>query len=144
MDDLAAFLAARYDEAEARERRMLEMLAKAGPDACIAVCFDDGTSSNAVDYNPWDVITDYDPKRRLADIKLKRAILAEHATETSRVQVRALPEDIAEGKPLWWYEDERQCVICGWFDGEHGGCETVRQLGTEFDEHPGYQEGWKP
>lgn len=130
-NDLTAFLGARYDEAEARERGMLEMLAKAGPDATLAICFDDGTSSNAADYNPWDFIADYNPAHRLADIKGKRAILALHPRVKS-------------------HDGDYGCETCDWdshcemVGGNERWCLTVRQLGTEFEDHPDYQEAWKP
>lgn len=68
------------------------------------------------------------PERRLADIKLKRAILAAHPHTADT---------------LW------ACWICG-FDAEEGRkdrkhwCATVRQLGTEFASHPAYKAEWVP
>jgi hypothetical protein len=133
-DDFGRFLADRYDEAEARERKMLEMLAKADPDRGprLAICFDDGTSGDAFDWNPWDVITDYDPAHRLADIKLKRAILALHHPDGDK------------------WPDCKECSCRGALAATDCGgtvpwpCATARQLGTEFSDHPGYRPEWAP
>ena len=151
--DLAAFLANRYDEAEALATAASHgTQGKWGPrlddalgghlldDAGEVVVYDESAPSGY----QFDHIAANDPAHRLADIKLKRAILALHAVDTRREQRHALPGDIADGKPLWWYEDEYDCAVCGWFATKHGGCETVRQLGTEFAEHAAYRSEWAP
>lgn len=130
-DGLPEFLRDRYREAEARERRMLEMLAKANPNCGprLAICFDDGTSGDAFDWNPWDVIDDYDPAHRLADIALKRAILAAY------VEAKAAVPPVDD-----WYE-----VADGIKIGNAEALEqAVRQFGTEFAGHPAYQSEWAP
>lgn len=139
VDDLAQFLTERYDEAEARERKMLEMLASAGPGATIAICFDDGTSSNAVDWNPWDVIEEYDPNQRLADIKLKRAILADYhaAGETMNRQIAERLPGPTSGD-VYLVADP---VVLGEVSALSA---TVRQLGTEYADHPAYRQEWAP
>lgn len=124
-DELAAFISARLDETEARERRMLEMLAKAAPDACIAVCFDDGTSSNAVDWNPWDVVADYDPARALREVAAKRAIVAMYQHE--------------QVAPLHKPEPEVQDLIEQRVDVLE---DVLIQLAAAWADHPDYQTAW--
>lgn len=154
MDELAAFLAACYDEAEALAKAVLEdpdYEAEWHEQSSGVLYVGPGGKAHPLDgLHPLGdsrltrFIADRDPARALADIALKRAILAMHATETRREQCRALEEDIVNGKPLWWYEDVHGCVLCGWFDSAAGGCATVRLLGTEFAGRPGYREEWKP
>ena len=131
MDELIAFIKARLDEDEAREREMLEMLATAGQDRGprLAVCFDDGTSGDAFDWNPWDVITDYDPARVLREVAAKRAILGRH-------------------KPLYgmygpccaWCSDDVDA-----FGLSHSWpCEDVRDIIAVWSDHPDYRQDWGP
>jgi len=129
MEDLTAFVTARLDEAEVVAKESADLARQVG-----------WVTDDEID--GWNFGAH--PMRDLRDIAAKRAILALHATETRREQRHALAEDIAAGKPLWWYEDEYSCVICGWFDGEAGGCETKRQFGTEFSGHPDYRQEWAP
>lgn len=137
-DEFAAWLGACYDEAERDARQALD--AKPVSEPRYPAGGDLMTSAVALGL----FHARNNPAHRLADIALKRAILALHAVETQREQRRALAEDIAAGKPLWWYEDVHVCVICGWFDSATGGCDTVRQLGTEFSGRPGYRQEWRP
>jgi hypothetical protein len=152
VDDFAAFMAARYDEAEA-------LAQQAGGDEWA----DNGDVVSAAlakgDYGPrgywvaaasfaceseWEplheghaeFIAANDPAHRLADIKLKRAILAEHAhCAAASWPDRTVPRGFG-------------CSICHWHPDygqlDDGWCATVRQLGTEFASHPGYKESWKP
>jgi hypothetical protein len=156
VDDLTAFLNARYGEAEALAR-------EAGGGEWRTACICDGeclglrSGCEVVEGDDIQIYAEggHDafqaryiaasaPAHRLRDIALKRAILALHAAETRREQRRALADDIAAGKPLWWYEVVHSCVICGWFDSETGGCATVRQLGAEYGTHPQYRQVWAP
>jgi hypothetical protein len=136
MDDLTAFVTARLDEAEAFERAMLEMLAKAGPGACIAVCFDDGTSSNAVDWNPWDVIGDYDPARALREVAAKRSILAEHGHYRADYNVTARTDlDAPFGCSTCHIGNDGDMYDGGW-------CTTLRALAAIWSDHPDYRAEW--
>jgi hypothetical protein len=121
-EDFARFLADRYDEAETDERALAEW----APGRELFV----GTEN----YGEATPFRDYDPAHRLADIKLKRAILAEHVPEANDGG-GAVCDRCAD-----WTEETRQDVDrrMSW------PCTTLRQLGTEFAEHPAYKEGWKP
>lgn len=125
--NLADFLAARYDEAEklAREAEAFDGAVShryyPGPDGDLLGSITLGMFHHA-----------NRPKLRLADIKLKRAILAEHE--------RVKSADHGYG-----------CKTCDWDShcegvmvGTDQWCATVRQLGTEFDQHEAYQAGWAP
>jgi hypothetical protein len=142
-EGLIAFLAARYDEAEAMARAAgggdgLEGLTWRQHDADDApgrivdghghvIVYDEGSPG----YAEAAHIVSVDPKHRLADIALKRAILAEH----KHVETGGLAPAFG-------------CRICHadrdyGINGE-GWCATVRQLGAEFADHPDYDESWKP
>jgi hypothetical protein len=148
MEDLADFLAARYDEAEALVRAAMDdtrhcsscdpasgewavdpthppLLLDKGSDA--TVTYDESAPKGLFGY-----LVSVDPAHRLADIALKRAILAEHA-----------PYDC--GEPA-----VQRCTRCASDDAYPNGvavmaaypCATARQLGNEFSKHPGYKAGW--
>lgn len=148
--DLAAFLAARYDEAEALARTadpgpwhvrnlgrhdLSAVIRKTGetpvshlPEGPLIAQFEGPRAAR----NGLHVAAS-DPARRLADIRLKRAILAEH------------PHAKAE-----WPNSKHGfgCSTCDWDrdfgQGGDGWCATVRQLGTEFAECDGYRDEWRP
>ena len=145
VSDLADFLATRYDEAEAMARSAApgpwHFSARGGADD--EILSENGTP--VVAGGRWGgeasvfdedadgaFIASVDPAHRLADVALKRAILAEHKPRMlGRWQV---------------------CGTCRPVDPEHPDdltsvpwpCKTVRQLGTEFACHPAYREAWKP
>ncbi len=157
---LAAFLAARYDEAEATHRYAGE-----GRIAWLTYQLDNGDLSHttvAADHHdgywcaggkllpePASVLVVYDNAQALADIKLKRAILAGHARVPSYT-----PEVIARDSPyVPGIADMATCARCheynpgtdgAWWDALPWPCATVRQLGTEFAEHPEYKPEWGP
>lgn len=148
---LGAFLDARYGEAEAMARDLIESEAAAaewheqssgvlvtGPpehDDAWAGMFAIGDSRIT------RFIAATDPAHRLADIALKRAILALHRSTVTKREQHAF--DSSTGEPIP-DEYDGDCELCGWFDPEAGGCKTVRQLGTEFSGHPGYKQEWAP
>lgn len=138
-DDLAAFIADRYDEAEALAKaashgtkgkwagRLDEALGgHLLDDSGEVVVYDEGAPSDC----QFDHIAANDPAHRLADIKLKRAVLATHARVESMLVECGTCHESEEGwaatVPVQW------------------PCATVRQLGTEFASHPDYREDWKP
>jgi Family of unknown function (DUF6221) len=123
-DDLIAFLAARYDEAEA-----LANAAGGGEWGTECICEGDCKDYSACSAIGGDDITIYDegghnaeqapfiaandPKHRLADIALKRAILAEY--------------DAMDDEGMY-----------------HGLRFAVVRLATEFSGHPDYKREWAP
>jgi hypothetical protein len=124
MDDLIAFLAARYDEAEALAQGVAHgpwhweggyPQRISNPAAIlVAECY---TSPDAPAQEA-EYIAAVNPKHRLADIALKRAILAALTVE----------RDIGFGG-----------------SGFTEGLEfAVRQLGTEFSDHRDYRAEWAP
>ena len=148
MDDLTAFLNARYDEAEASAKAALgsgDGAWRAGyrPDEDIRfVVFDSReVRGGAIDEGTLRHIAANDPAHRLADIALKRAILAEHRLTVTKAETYRFDSHTGEPIPERYDGD---CEICGWFDPEQGGCATVRHLGTEFAGHQGYRPAWKP
>ena len=81
-------------------------------------------------------IAHQDPARTLRDIEHKRAILAAHA-----------PVDGFDGELY----DATVCGTCGdtsfitgEFSGEPFPCATVRRVIARWDDHPDYEEAWKP
>ena len=147
-DGFTEFLAACYDEAEAKARaaarkrkppwRAETFAGGAGgrvnnsPEGASLTAHDRGHVADAINGAVAEHIASVDPAHRLADIRLKRAILAGH-------------------KPCM-LDRWQVCGTCRPVDPEHPGdltsapwpCKTVRQLGTEFDGHPAYREAWKP
>ncbi len=111
--DLAAFIADRYQEAEA--------LAKDAPYE-----LDENWFSLPSEHGPAGAVeyyTRHSPAHRQRDLALKRAILTLHAPDEDRpYRCRTCHDPAAADYP----------------------CPTVRQLGTEFTEHAGYKESWKP
>lgn len=138
MDDLTAFVSARLDEDEAAARKMADMLASADAslEPVIAVCFDDGASGNAYDWNPWDRIADYDPARALREVAAKREIVAAHHPET----------------PSKYGHDVLRCAVCQtergvWAEDRHADpwpCQTLRALASPWSDHPDYRAEWAP
>ena len=131
--DLAAFLADRYDEAEARARAAIKAL----PPYALKPLRD-----RAGDKLPEALAAHIDlsdPVHRLADIALKRAILAEYeaavATMDRQIKER-LPGPIAGD--VYLVADPAVLAEVGALSL------VVRQLGTEFADHPAYKESWKP
>ena len=119
MDGLADFLATRYDEAE----EMAQDLARSypGPWSADHSWVSDAAGNTVVhDEYHWSAlpyIAANDPADRLADIALKRAILA----------------DIA-----------RICEVSNDLGSFRLAVRTMRQLGTEFDKHADWRPGWAP
>jgi len=130
--DIAEFISARYDEAEALAKEAGGYLNSGTPDELVIdlsrfVARGQPIATSAIVY-----IAMNRPQDRLADIKLKRAILAEHK------HVKAdWPHPCDFGCENCHYHAEYGSMGAGW-------CATVRQLGTEFDQHPDYREAWKP
>lgn len=125
-DAFAAFMEARYAEAEARARACQHpspwKAAEEEHDSWIVtdadgepVIYDEGTPT----LEEAAFIAANDPAHRLADIALKQAILARHASAT----------DPCDAHDAWF-----RSVLCA----------TARQLGTEFSKHPQYQAEWAP
>lgn len=144
-EDLAAFIAARYDEAETLAKAAageqgptwhpVQVLAselgyvvdEAGEPVCANT-----TCSLAAH------IAAHDPAYRLADIALKRAILAEHGPwrpEPAEPGDAEMIADIERRFPV-----PPRCRTCA----ASCPCVTVRLLGAEFAGHPGYRAGWAP
>lgn len=128
MHDFEAFMAACYDEAEALAKAAtpgpwhVDLAAIAGPRHAELVV--DTTEGDVIVTGDGDMPADgnvayiaaCDPKHRLADVSLKRAILAEHC------------------------EYLRVCRCCQ----RVYPCATGRRLGTEFAGRDGYRDEWKP
>ena len=152
MDDLAQFLAARYDEAEASAKAAIpgpwtldEWTGGFGRTASVMVPFgpaapDAKTGLTSLvqlgtqDYETARHIAANDPAHRLADIKLKRAILALHEHRKADTKDRNGP-DFGCGI----CHEDRDYGIIG-----YGWCATVRHLATEFASHAGYRAEWAP
>jgi Family of unknown function (DUF6221) len=140
--DLAAFLAARYQEAEA-------LANAATPGKWLAL---DGGVQSAEDRSQWPVsetessrypadqayIAANDPAHRLADVKLKRAILAEYETAVATMD-RQIAERLGPGPTsgdVYLVADPAVLAEVSVLSI------VVRQLGTEFAEHAGYRPEW--
>lgn len=126
MGDLTAFITARLDDAEAKARDLL----RTAQDVRLALQEPRLLGREIPGWHSWPDVEAM-CNSRLADIALKRAILAEHA----RV------------------ERSHEIVICAvcWTVGRQTGahlegdpypCATVRQLGTEFSDHADYRPEW--
>jgi hypothetical protein len=141
-EDFARFLADRYDEAEA-----LAQAAGEGDEAKGLAWHQEDTDrapGKIVDGHGCTVVYDegsptadeaafiasVDPAHRLADIKLKRAILALHHPDGGK------------------WPDCKECSCQGALAATDcpgivpWPCATARQLGTEFSGHPAYKEEW--
>ena len=135
MDDLAelaAYLTARYDEAEAEARNLLQI----AQDVRVELADRSLLGRRVPGWHSWPDVEAM-CTGRLADIALKRAILALHA----------------EDPPGGFTRNPGDCRECS-CDGALAAtdcfytvdypCPTVRQLGTEFSKRPDYQDRWKP
>lgn len=130
--DFAQWLAERYDEAEARARAADPAPWASTPPSLYIDSPGVGIIVQTRHFETAEFVAATDPAHRLADIKLKRAILAEHAPMTGlldRLICRVCWSIRTDGGPL---------------DGDLHPCATVRQLGTEFAGHAGYLESWRP
>lgn len=129
MADLAAFLTARYAEAEAAARDLL----RTAQDVRLALQEPRLLGRVIPGWHSWPDIEAM-CNSRLTDIALKRAILAEHAP----------------AEPPKYGTDVPRCAVCltsrgGWQEDWHADpwpCITVRRLGAEFDERSDYLESW--
>jgi Family of unknown function (DUF6221) len=129
-DGLPEFLADRYAEAEA-----LVLAVEDNSAPWPGRWKGDGANFALRTYNGWSLaraatveggfppgvlpyIVANDPAHRLADIRLKRAILGEHLKIGG------------------------SCRMCIDWPPKPYPCATVRHLGTEFTEHPAYRSEW--
>lgn len=125
MDELTAFVTARLDEDEA------------APDV-----HGDGCALHAWLRNDVPSACDCGyPARVLREVAAKRAILITHHLEVIRQP--DTPFNPYTGEPNTPAYDGN-CETCGWFDPNHGGCETVRDLTAVYGDHPDYRQEWKP
>lgn len=138
--DLAAYLSDRYDEAEALAKAATEgpwqatgqrdhFVVQAEGDHLVAE-MEGCTGHPDMGGRNAAYIVGVDPAHRLADIALKRAILADHG-----------PDE----------RDPELCRTChvaerGWAVPVPAGwpCATARHLGIEFSKRPDYLAKWKP
>lgn len=93
------------------------------------------------------------PKRALAEIAAKRAIIGLHKVQSERERKMASnnPGFIPNGPLLvWWVEGPIRywCDICDQ-DRDHGhtssaqeGCDTLRSIASVYSDHPDYQSEW--
>lgn len=158
MDGLAEFLAARYGEAEAQVRAAMDDTrhcyscdAMASGEWAVhpthpPLLEDQGSGATIVydgDTEPRSGLLAYmagvDPKHRLADIKLKRAILALHTEDPpGGFDALRMPGNCRECS----CDGAMAATDC--FHLVDWPCATVRQLGTEFGQHPAYRKEWAP
>lgn len=139
--DIVAFVEARLAEDEAVAL------------ACLADYSHDGTSTLgpggelrlsggdwALHATPTAHILRHSPKRVLAEVAAKRAILAEH-------NVQVMPDQ--HGRSMTWWA----CPTCHPTQRPHDeeydwalveGCPTVRHLASVWRGHPDYREEWAP
>lgn len=175
--DVAAFLTARYDEREAAAgeprtwtvehhvcHHLCEQPCEEAAKCAAGQCWDcrvDGSDGMIIyDEGGHDAadaahIARYDPAWALADIGVKRKLLAEHAraawfenaaprfwkgmtadqktTALAKASCARCHSVIGDAR-----EDEDRCAL---FDYP---CPTVRLLASEFAGHPDYREEWRP
>lgn len=116
--DLAAFLAERYDEAGGSAQKLL----RTAQDVRLALQDPRLLGRIIPGWHSWPDVEAMCTSR-LADIALKRAILAGHTPVRS------------SGRTMC-----RTCLgSCTFWP-----CATVRQLGTEFADHAAYLREWAP
>jgi hypothetical protein len=166
VDHLGDWLEWQYEKAEARARaatpgpwRIGEakhgLATINGPDALQDGGRDDTTGGRRqvmrprvvvppdVDYGPCVDIADaahiaeHDPKWRLRDIELKRAILAEHEVDDFGAGKYGIPRDEYDPPPI--------CTRCRVsYEAAEWPCRTVRLLAAEFEGADGWREEWRP
>jgi Family of unknown function (DUF6221) len=84
----------------------------------------------------------FNPARVLAEAETRRAILGLHVITAEKIH-RA-PFDAMTGERL---RDEYavDCEVCGWAgDNPAGACTTLALLAAVYNNHPDYQQEWKP
>lgn len=159
--DFAAFMTARYDEAEALARAAMHDTRgewnrrQDGPDwptghlrddTDTIVVYDEGSPTDA----EFDHIAACDPAHRLTDITLKRAILKLYTDTLALVEHPPLAHGPAAGEHARmrglapgtgmisardYLDAKRELAVLE---------PVARQLGTEFSGHPEYRAEWKP
>lgn len=130
MADLASFLSDRYAEAEAAARDLL----RTAQDVRLALKEPHLLGREIPGWHSWPDVEAM-CNSRLADIALKRAILAEHKLVPAGYQ----GEGILPG--------EYGCSTCDVHeDGTdpNGVCKTVRLIAAIWSGHPDYQQEWAP
>jgi hypothetical protein len=141
VNGLAAFYAARLDEAEAAAKacqspspwkaathEAFSVIVKDG--AGDALIYDEGTPS----LEEAAHIARHDPARVLRDVAAGRAILAEY--DEAAQSPYDLPEGVSEGRDD--DERERDAYLIDVLDG------VVRHLAAVHSDHPDYDPGWAP
>lgn len=122
VSDLAAFLAARWDEEEAAARAVR-------PDQ---------------DYADSEHQERWSPARVLREVAAKRAILAEHHILTQDDRNEAY-EEFSVVK-IGGANRDHGCVNCHYYGmggvKGYGICRTVRHLAAPFASHPDYDPAW--
>jgi hypothetical protein len=131
---IGPFLAVRYDEAEAAARDLL----RTARDARQAVREPRMLGREIPGWHSWPDVEAM-CSGRLADIGLKRAILALHSASIAKRD--GYPFSPWTGRPQP-EEHDGDCGLCGWFAPEEGGCLTARHLAGEFAGHPEFKPGW--
>lgn len=133
-DDLTVFLAGRYDEAEALAKAATpgpwratgqrdHFVEQSAGDHLVAE-MEGCTDHPDMGEHDSAYIASVDPAHRLADIALKRAILAEHAS----FRKESAKGDVGPGL-------HAATRVLG---------DVVGLLGTEFSRHPAYKAEWAP
>lgn len=150
--DIAEFLEARWAEAEYHAKVALlrakppwssSETPESGPPGAVSL-YDADDDNFAIIRGSYlaDYLKRFDPAAVLADIEAKRAILAEHAIDASRI--RTYPFDPFTGKPNV-VGAEVNCAVCGWASIDPtSGCRTLRLLAVPFASHPDYDPSWRP
>lgn len=145
MDDLIAFLNARYDEREAvavaaqgtigggghwRQEDPFREPGRIVDDCNDTVTYDEGAPTEEQARH----VADNDPAFVLADVAAKRQIIDWHSSRHTVVDDFC----VEEGGPCT-HAGESYCQIEGFDD-----CRTLRLLALPYAGHPDYREEWKP
>lgn len=148
-DDLLAWLASRLDAEEQLalaatsgpwvvvNRTSYGMATVNGPDAMQDGGADPATGGRRQELRPLVVIfqdVDYGPTVRVAD--------AEHIAAWN--PARALLRVQAARRILQAHGDQHECVDLSASAYPYVGCQTVRLLGAEYQDQPGYRPQWAP
>jgi hypothetical protein len=134
MDDLAAFLNARLDEAEAVARRNVGVAGLSDSEE-FGPSYPDYQTYDSEDINAaCDYLNTFRPLRMLREIEAKRAIVAAHHPET----------------PSKYGLDVLRCAVCQtergvWAEDRHADpwpCQTLCALASAWSDHPDYRQEW--
>lgn len=144
-DDLVAFLRARYDEAAADAEATLWDGSGNTPDWALPASATLDTGGDTIHVNDAMVarhIARHDPAHVLRDIEAKRAIVDAHDRVWLTTNWRWV--NLGSHTEKMPFPICKSCTPDTQLPEQSWPCPTLRHLSAVYDQHPDYQETWRP